>query len=851
MRQLKLLLFFLIVISCNIIVIQSPLQAQTAYTHPFMIVKPAQYANLQNLTNQSPWQEMKIEALSEVNSFDPAADWINSNYWDTRKTSRMMKDFVSANTLLYIIDPTNKATYLNKAIVILKRWQDLQNVIDGDNNSVFGPNIGSAFMNSLLALDIMYADIPPLDRSDIEGKLHNVYLDMYTNNAIHYSWEEPLGGGSDVLNGYHVPGPALIALWDIYQLPTATNQTPLITEINTKASDFKNRMLDMFTADGVFKEGGLYGIARYSGDRDVIQNLPDILQFTGFDTSYYYNPLDPNNSTNLKLRQFYEWAYGYSLSPIGTYLTFGDASIYDGIYWYQQERNASSPMLGVQRLYPAGSNPVAAQYAKWRHRNPPWPYLGRLLNYVLATPQPISTSTPPSKIYPDGGGFFWEPSASTESLMGAIWNPASDTTVTTNWHSHKDVNSVVMYGYGEPILVNSGYGGDNPDVGYTHDTAASSNVVLINNVDHQKRFGNGITEWITSPTFDYASGDSGTVLSNGHQQRSYFFIHPKDGKNGYFILDDEITTTSGTNLDILFHPNTLAISGVIPQQEYQAIIRTNPHFTDTAGKSIYSPDARSPDYRLTNPSYNPTNQVELAIFLGTTPNSVTLQNSWLADWDFGFTGKSLDVNYTIPTSKTKNIITVLFPSDHTHIKAVLSRIIGTNYSGARVDHGGDIIDTAIENSSSNSITTDGVTFQGQSSIYRKNHGVISFYFVRQGKFFDDCSSNPAKQGFSSTAAVSLFLDGPKGYVFNSTTNTQLTFYYPQILRIVVDGNVSTGSTITLGLKGLHSIELVTLSDLTPTPVHTSDYYQFSAFLPTFNLTATIFDFNNLVKLLFK
>src|SRR3989338_661632 len=443
------------------------------------------------------------------------------------------------------------------------------------------------------------------------------------------------------------------------------------------------------------------------------------------------------------MRKFYEWLYGYSVSPIGTYLTFGDAAIYDGLYWYQKERGASSPMLSVQKFFPPGEIPAAAGYAAWRHRNPPWPYLGRLLNYVLADNSQASPATPVSKIYPDGGGFFWEANANDNSLMGALWNVASEVTNTQNWHSHKDVNAVVIYGYGQPILVNSGYGGDNPDVNYTLWTARSSNVVRINQMDHQdSKVGDGITEGFAGNLFDYASGDSGTALPNGRHLRNYVFVHPQDGKNGYFVLFDEVTTTSGSSLEMILHPNSTNVTTVAGQQEYKATIQTDPHFTDTAGLTVNDPDTRSPCYAINlpatnpptcnasnsiNPSYNPSNQVGLSVFYGTSPSSVSIQNGWIADWNFWFTGRALYANYSFPSNKNKKIVTVLFPSDSAHAKALFERISGSNYSGATIDHDNGIVDTALENSSGGSINVSGVSFQGLASLYRKSGTATKFY----------------------------------------------------------------------------------------------------------------------------
>ena len=66
------------------------------------------------------------------------------------------------------------------------------------------------------------------------------------------------------------------------------------------------------------------------------------------------------------------------------------------------------------------------------------------------------------------------------------------------WHSHKDVNAIHLAGFGEHLLLNSGYSGaSHGDLGFTWDYinnfARSSNTVLIDDTDHIVKSGSGST----------------------------------------------------------------------------------------------------------------------------------------------------------------------------------------------------------------------------------------------------------------------------------------------------------------------------------------------------------------------
>jgi len=178
-------------------------------------------------------------------------------------------------------------------------------------------------------------------------------------------------------------------------------------------------------------------------------------------------------------------------------------------------------------------------------------------------------------------------------------------------HGHKEVNAINLCAFGEHVIRNSGYTGAGRgalgyDYNYINNTSVSGNTVLINNTDHTLKYGAGIVEGFTSNKFDYARGDSGSALPNGKHYRNLVFIHPQDNKNGYWLLYDEtIANIPGDSVNVALHPNSNDTNPVItPNKEYKWKIGP---FRDNLAQNVY-----------------------ITIFLGTSPNSVSIKDGLLA-----------------------------------------------------------------------------------------------------------------------------------------------------------------------------------------------------------------------------
>lgn len=701
-------------------------------SHPFLIVTESDYSLLRERAIKYPWDVMMADAIATTNStfYDSSsASGIAAKSWQ-------MGTIVSAGALAYILDQKNKSIYKNKIRDTLLQWNSLYALRNLDWE--FAVRAGVAFFQSVLAFDVIYNDLTTTERANIEAQLSLIgewYMNTNTN------WLENL-----------FPCRGIWALWK-------NNRS----QIEAIKSSYRSVFNEQLSQDGVFTEG-----CGYSGDLGSLTtgtHFMDVLEHLGED-SYYADE---------KVRNFQEWYFGYSKGPFVQNCTFGDTFLTQG--------GSGGGSSAAYRAYKFSDK--AGRYAsRWASFGPA---KGNLLNYVLLDQPLPSPERAMSRIFSDGGAWFHEKSTSIESLSGALWNIITDEHI---WHTHKDVNAVHLFGYGEHLLRNSGYNGASSGAlgyswSYINNTALSGNTVLINATDHQLKIGKGITEGFTAEYLDYGTGDSGEALSNGKHLRSLVFVHPQDKINGYFLLFDEISTSSSSNsIKVLLHPNSDLIPMVTNGNEYQW--KVSPY--RESQKDVY-----------------------LTIFLGTQPQSTIVNNGVLASGSNSFIGKYLESTYSTAIDGKKNIVTVLYPHDALHPKAQFTKIENAECSGANISSSGGFIDTALESHTKNKVSCGGVSFRGLATLFRTIGNDLDFYFVRKGRSFDNGKSLYL-QGFETDLDHSVYLKGVNGKIISP--GADVVFYYPGIVGVKLNGiKVATKSYgngfVKVGIpQGTHSLTLI-------------------------------------------
>jgi len=680
-----------------------------AADHPRIIVKESDYAELRPRAAKSPWKEMKADAISYINSHTYQYDPGNQGDRYIRDRYSSMAGIMSAGALAYIVDPGNKTSYKNKMVDALSDWGQL--FVDardwrGYNGAYWiACDWSGAYLYSVLALDIIHNDLTAAERADLEAKLDAVGDWHYYNSG---------GGYRD----------SCYCVWALYQ-----DDQP---RIDSGKSSWRNRLIGEISPQGLYHNG--VGYAGTTLGR--VTELPFCYILSAAGEGDYFN--EP------RFARFVEWFYSAARTPFRGGLTFGNEKF---------DRHSNCQYLctyGASRFSAeAGGN------AAWNldGRVPP----GEILSYVFADWPPAEPVKPLSRIWSDGYAAFWEDSPSDRSLMGVLWSGKYTRTATRS-HSHKEINAIHLCAYGEHVLRNTGYVWiEMPD----GPPAVLGNTVLIDGVDHVSKRGGGMLEGFTAPRFDYARGYSEGALPNGKHWRNFVFVHPQDGRNGYWVLFDEVDANSSTsNVNVALHPNADNSTTVSDKLEYQAKIGPNTH----SGHDVY-----------------------LSIFLGTAPTSATIEEGFLDGEPDDFMGKYLYSTYETDGEGKRNIVTVLFPHDADHVKADMSRLSGTGYTGAEVDLGSSIVDIALESSGTSTVAHNGISFRGQATLYRQSSGNLSFYFIRGGRLFDDGVS--PRRGFSSNSDVSVYVKEIEGKIISP--GAEVTFYYPDITDVLLDGETST------------------------------------------------------------
>ena len=307
-----------------------------------------------------------------------------------------MRDIMNHCALAYLVDPGNRAYYIQKIVSTMEFWSDLfalMDVPDAAWTEKVPP--GTAFFMSVLALDIVYADLTPEQRSNVEAKLRPI--------ATWYS------------TGWHWPhntwGTRVI--WALYTKDRAA--------IDRAKQGYRNELFGpggphnrgYVSPSGAYTAGSGYAWSKLGGAHDrgaAKTGTMDVLTFTGED-EYYDDP---------RIERLYAWLFRFALTPFRNHSVFGDSYV----------RRSDQPWVTF-RLLTLGrfSDELAAQ-AAWAIDGSPPPRALSLLAYVVAdTPLP-APKKPKSAIFEDGGAAFWQDDPSDESIMGALLNMRN-----SEWHT--------------------------------------------------------------------------------------------------------------------------------------------------------------------------------------------------------------------------------------------------------------------------------------------------------------------------------------------------------------------------------------------------------------------------------
>lgn len=740
--------------------------------HPSLITTSSRFAAIKSSATAHPWSDMQASATNFIASPLGVYGFVNgSPLGDSHDLMDQMVDLMNANSVMYAISAPSSATYRNNikgmldnldALWTLSRSQYCANPVATGFGYTCASPLSSAFFSATLALDLVHDDLSASDISNYE-----TIIGSFTNwtKTGASSWVLGNDGAAAVIRVYFSSAPALVAI------ATAAYHNDLFY-----VSGGQNSELNDQGGDG---GGTEYPWARVGGD--AVEKMAKwgfkyVAEFTGVDASYY----------NSLLSATYQWISTALVNPFGYETVFGDTSndFATGLNYWAGINNSSYTLANIDVTAGKFNATAAANFGHLVSKTSrPLDYPHDLISYVNATGA-ITNGTVSSYVLAHNGAALWDNDTSTTTLMGVLWNAR-----TTQWgHTHREQNNMYLAGYGQPLLTGPGYcpQGNGPILqfpeSWCHDNAVSANTVLIGNQNHSTNLaangidpttgGDGITESILTTYFDYASGYSTTSYAGmGTDDRNFVLVHSTDVANGYWIVSDEIHSSTYSFVNVLWHPYTATYTTTTLNFEYAWPITGHPLTSTTT----------------------------LNIFLASPPSAVTFSSGAFSA-PTAFYSTYLNSKYSLDTSSNSRVVTILYPSDATHNKSTFTRLSSGDATGASI-LSGSTTDYVLTSSGTTSIIANGITFQGKMAFFRVIASAVQQFFVRQGISFDN--KVLPRTGFSSNLPVSFYMLGASGKIFPQASSS-VTFYYPGINGVNIDsvavGGVQGSNAYTITIS---------------------------------------------------
>lgn len=676
--------------------------------HPFLICKKSEYEALRRRAERSPWREFRKQALRvfDTAKIDPEAHVGTRGY--------QLRDLLGACACVYVVEPERRAEALEKGMDALRAWHKYLPDIDAFWHNhpkrwyATTPS-SSAFFQSVVFLDVAHDDLAPDDLAEVEKLL---------DDAAEWFWAE--------YRGWEMATTGPRMLWAIYQADE--ERLPQALE------DYRAHVMDNLTESGVFYAGPEYATGRLGGERTAKYGPMHVAEYTGIYPRYYDNPT---------LEGFYEWLYAAAYAPNGSCVTFGDSGHGRGF----------TSLRPATMAWAAGNfSDKAAAYAAHRIaiERPPSPT--DLLSYCIVRNPPPEPVAPPSRVWPDGMAMFRERNETTAALMGALWNVTAQ-----KGHSHYDANAVYLAGYGDILLLNSGYKGYGTGLGefswdYVHRQAISGNALLVDGRNHTTAAGEGIVEHMLTRPVDSATGLVDRALEGpARHLRTFCFVHPADGAPGYFVLFDEVDRAQGASeVNLSLHPASDKVRAIEPGAAYRW-------------------DIAAQQGAVT----------QLTVFLGgATAREPELRDGLLAGWKDSFIGKYLYASHAVQAPGAARLCTLLFPHNDAHPCAEMTRLDETNAQGARIAHPSGPVDIAMTPKAGvERVEAEGLALRGASILCRCIGEDVAFYVAHRAL---EVKIGP--WGFESNAPVSLSVDARHATVVCAQA-TELNLRAPGIANV--------------------------------------------------------------------
>lgn len=348
----------------------------------------------------------------------------------------------------------------------------------------------------------------------------------------------------------------------------------------------------------------------------------------------------------------------------------------------------------------------------------------------------------------------------------------------TGWgwnSSHRDILTFDLYAYQSLLLHGAGYPGRaSPLYPASAETAAGNSITLNNESQSGTRCTGISTSLLNQPLFDHVRALADNSYDNGQVQRDVVMVRPDKNHGGYFVMVDEVLTSSAdTKVEWYLHGRGTLSTGVGRLSRWRC--------------SSFSP----PQWR--------TREVTLAAFpvgayerLRSASGMLYSQNSLLAQ-----PSETLLLEWT----GSRRFCMILFPAKP-GVQEPAMQILEMGNSASVGDS-----DWVSLSEPETRRTTGPLTHLSEYVIMRKRGDDFPAVLMVFGLEFRSGSHS-----LVSTKPVTISLDGLRGGILNTRPDTRLEFRSPGINpgdRFLLDGEPVIASndgvlTLLLSKTGEHS-----------------------------------------------
>lgn len=723
--------------------------------HPRMLIKESEFDEACARAATSPWRELKETGIEDANSdlFDPTVQ-----SYDARCNA--FTDAVSSAALAYILDSDNKETYKTKILYLLQYWKP--NVIgniydgiytmDGDNWSGSIPP-ATAFINSIVALDIIYPQLTEAEIAEAETVL-----------------KYPISKFNAHMETHQVAVYGARGAWAIYNDDEDA--------LNEAWSGYLRYYNSYRTRDGVGVVGPGYSFWRFiNAQRSAKQLLPILMYFGGYDDSFFKDAENKN---------YMEWMFGYLMPPSQNQAwVFGD-SVLGSTYVRGNDpnQNHDSYTAFASNLYSETTGAYASWYLSKQVSAATGQSLvhGRLFNYLVLRSELTESKKPESRVFNDGGAWFYEDIDQPKSIAGVLWNPTI-----SDGHSHKEVNAFNIAANGDLLVVNAGCNTWHvpTENGYSWDyinkRAISANTVLIDYDyaeggstiqdpsavnDHQSKSGAGITQSILSEKVDYAQGDSGEALPNGKHIRNFALVKSTDNTAGYFVVMDNVTTDEAdSDITVVLRPLSAQAEANGDGSYTWYINPENAKASNLNGRTIIN------------------NSTDFRIFPVREPDSIEMIDGEAAGSAgyYGLRIKSMLANYTSNENKESRSAMVMLPTASDTSAPPMTRFGNVDFNGIKIAHTDTAADYVIQSQMDGEKQFGGLAFDAENLLMRTSDGEVMWYLAENAEKF-----RAGSIGFESNIPITIYADGDQVQI-NCKNTTRITIYKECVKSAQING----------------------------------------------------------------